>query len=131
MAGGKQLRLDKNDLILCTKALAFSPRKWVNSEKERGVRRAYRRGKIRGPVSDRGDVWRCGRGHDDSADSGELLAHSEDGLQKWAGASGEGWRFDQIAGCAGFMDVSKEVLLDDDGLVSESEERVLKGASVG
>ena len=38
--------------------------------------------------------------------------------------------FDQFAECAGFMDVSEEVLgslLDDDGLVSESEERVLKG----
>ena len=37
--------------------------------------------------------------------------------------------FDQFAACAGFMDVSEEVLgslLDDDGLVSESEERVLK-----
>jgi hypothetical protein len=38
--------------------------------------------------------------------------------------------FDQFAKCAGFMNVSEEVLgslLDDDGLVSESEERVLKG----
>jgi hypothetical protein len=38
--------------------------------------------------------------------------------------------FDQFAQCAGFMDVSEEVLgslLDDDALVSESEERVLKG----
>ena len=38
--------------------------------------------------------------------------------------------FDQFAECAGFMDVSEEVLgslLDDDALVSESEERVLKG----
>ncbi len=38
--------------------------------------------------------------------------------------------FDQFAECARFMDVSEEVLgslLDDDGLVSESEERVLKG----
>ena len=38
--------------------------------------------------------------------------------------------FDQFVECAGFMDVSEEVLgslLDDDGLVSESEERVLKG----
>ncbi len=37
--------------------------------------------------------------------------------------------FDQFADVAGFMDVSEEVLgslLDDDGLVSESEERVLK-----
>jgi hypothetical protein len=39
-------------------------------------------------------------------------------------------KFDQFADCAGFMDVSEEVLgslLDDDALVSESEERVLKG----
>ncbi len=38
--------------------------------------------------------------------------------------------FDQFAASAGFMDVREEVLgslLDDDGLVSESEERVLKG----
>ncbi len=38
--------------------------------------------------------------------------------------------FDQFAECAGFMDVSEDVLgslLDDDALVSESEERVLKG----
>jgi hypothetical protein len=38
--------------------------------------------------------------------------------------------FDHFAQCAGFMDVSEEVLeslLDDDALVSESEERVLKG----
>jgi hypothetical protein len=38
--------------------------------------------------------------------------------------------FDQFAESAGFMDVSEEVLgslLDDDALVSESEERVLKG----
>jgi hypothetical protein len=38
--------------------------------------------------------------------------------------------FDQFAECAGFMDVSEEVLgslLDEDALVSESEERVLKG----
>jgi hypothetical protein len=38
--------------------------------------------------------------------------------------------FYQFATCAGFMDVSEEVLgslLDDDGLVSDSEERVLKG----
>jgi hypothetical protein len=38
--------------------------------------------------------------------------------------------FDQFAESAGFMEVSEEVLgslLDDDGLVSESEERVLKG----
>jgi hypothetical protein len=37
--------------------------------------------------------------------------------------------FDQFAECAGFMEVSEEVLgslLDDDALVSESEERVLK-----
>ncbi len=39
--------------------------------------------------------------------------------------------FDQFAECAGFMDMSEEVLgslLDDDALVLESEERVLKGA---
>ena len=38
--------------------------------------------------------------------------------------------FDPFAESAGFMEVSDEVLgslLDDDGLVSESEERVLKG----
>ena len=38
--------------------------------------------------------------------------------------------FDQFAECAGFVDVSEEVLgslLDDDALISESEERVLKG----
>ena len=38
--------------------------------------------------------------------------------------------FDQFAKCAGFIDVSKEVLeslLDDDALVSEREEQVLKG----
>ncbi len=38
--------------------------------------------------------------------------------------------FDQVAKCAGFMDVSDEVLeslLDDDALVSEREQRVLEG----
>jgi hypothetical protein len=38
--------------------------------------------------------------------------------------------FDQFAECAGFMDVSEEALgslLDDDALVSESEDRVLEG----
>jgi hypothetical protein len=37
---------------------------------------------------------------------------------------------DQFAVCAGFMDLSEDVLgslLDEDGLVSESEERVLEG----
>jgi hypothetical protein len=41
-------------------------------------------------------------------------------------------KFDQFAECNGFMDVSEEVLgslLDDDALVSESEERVLKAAA--
>jgi hypothetical protein len=39
-------------------------------------------------------------------------------------------KFDRFAECAGFLRVSEEALgslLDDDGLISESEERVLKG----
>jgi WD40 repeat protein len=80
-------------------------------------------GDVEEAVMDRLTVESCGRILTTACGSG--LVQLERASRKLALRE-----FDQFAKCAGFMDVSEEVLgslLDDDGLVSESEERVLKG----
>jgi hypothetical protein len=80
-------------------------------------------GEVEEAVMDRLTVESCGRILTTACGSG--LVRLERASRKLALRE-----FDQFAECAGFMDVSEEVLgslLDDDALVSESEEMVLKG----